>query len=187
MGLEAVHKNLLPVFKAIDDCIEKHRTLPALILIYATIDIVASLQRQEGEGTRSSFVRWAESYLTPAAELDCSGIDLYAARCGILHTLTTEADLVHKGEAKRVVYAWGTAAAPKLQEASRLLGYDQVVVHVAILRDSLRGAVARFLEDLERHPHLRVEAERAASLWFDDLEPQLIDLFLGRTSEGPTA
>ena len=103
MGLEAVHKNLLPVFEAIDDCIAKHRTLPALILIYATIDIVASLQRREGEGTRSSFVRWVESYLTPAAELDCSGIDLYAARCGILHTLTAEADLVHKGEAKRVV------------------------------------------------------------------------------------
>ena len=36
-----------------------------------------------------------------------SGLDLYAARCGVLHTYTMDSRLSTEGKAKRILYAWG--------------------------------------------------------------------------------
>ena len=52
----AIPANLASIFQVIDQLLLANNTLPALILIYATLDILASLQRDEGEGVRKAFV-----------------------------------------------------------------------------------------------------------------------------------
>ena len=90
------------VFDAIDESIAAKRLLPALILCYAVMDITASLQRKAGEGTRAAFERWINKYVLPREDILCSGTDLYAARCGILHTLTSrKRTLIDQGSAKK--------------------------------------------------------------------------------------
>lgn len=69
-------------------------------------------------GTRADFIAWAEKYLLPESGLDCTALELYAARCGALHTMSPESQLAREGKARRVLYAWGTHDAKKLELAA---------------------------------------------------------------------
>jgi len=104
---------LQPYFQAIrqlkdsiEDCVSKGRVLSCLTLLYSAIDIFASLERQPNKGTRGSFVRWVDTYMLPNSALQFSSIDLYAARCGIVHAFSAESDLSRSGKARKIVYGW---------------------------------------------------------------------------------
>jgi hypothetical protein len=68
---------------------------PTLILLYATIDAMAWLDRPYGQDDvhADDFIDWVDTYLLPDSGLPCSGADMYGARCGFLHS--------HTGESKR--------------------------------------------------------------------------------------
>ena len=68
---------------------------PTLILLYATIDAMAWLDRPDGQDDAHAddFIAWVDRYLLPDSGLPCTGADLYGARCGFLHS--------HTGESKR--------------------------------------------------------------------------------------
>ena len=91
-GMDSLTRNLSQLLLAIDECVGMHLVLPSLMLIYAGADVLGALERQPGEGTRASFVRWVEAYMLAARPLGCAGIDLYAARCGVLHTFSADSD-----------------------------------------------------------------------------------------------
>ena len=86
MSMQSFYQNLKTLFLAIETCIQDKRILPALMLIYSGVDILASLE--QGKSTRSSFIKWVDEYLLKAHSFPCTSLELYAARCGILHTLT---------------------------------------------------------------------------------------------------
>ena len=77
---------------AIDLCLSNHYRMPALVLIYSGIDIMALLARPEAKPnvTREDFIAWCERYLTAAGFQECSAIELYATRCGIVHTYSPD-------------------------------------------------------------------------------------------------
>lgn len=65
--MEKLHANLSTLFQAIETCLERRLALPALMLIYSGIDVVAAIERRPDEGTRSSFTRWVDRYMLPPA------------------------------------------------------------------------------------------------------------------------
>ncbi len=143
--------------RAIDVLSESQLGLPAMLVLYAGIDIMASLDRPESslEVKASDFVRWADRHLLPGTHLSCSAEDLYAARCGLLHTYMAESRLSRKGEARQVWYAWGDRSAEELQ--AEIDGADVppvVAVHVDNLSAAFRLAIERFkrciLDDSEK-------------------------------------
>jgi len=137
--IEVFYKGLLPVFKAIDLCMENKLILPALMLIYSSIDIVGSLERKEDESTKASFIRWVDNYMLKAKPLGCTALELYGARCGILHALAAESDLYKDGKVRMVIYAWGTAKSDHLKATSKLLERERdVVVHVSDLTEAFK-------------------------------------------------
>lgn len=83
--------------------------IPALILLYASMDFVASLDREDPNVpvTRKNFMGWVDAYLLPAGEIKCRAIDLYSARCGWLHKYTSKSELVSRGDAKEIFYQFG--------------------------------------------------------------------------------
>lgn len=186
MSIESIPRNLLTVFRAIDLCIEHELILPALALIYTTMDVAGSLVRQEGEGTRKAFIHWTDSYLLGHLGVDCDSIDLYAARCGLLHTLTAEADLIHRGEARPIVYAWGDADAGKLQETARRMR-SEIVIHVSSLRAALAEGIGSFLKAAETDQQLADRIEAAGALWFTNLNKQIVDVYLSVSHDEPVA
>src|SRR5579863_3932037 len=81
-------------------CFKKKHFLPGLVLLYSTIDILASLDRPESKEdvTWKDFVAWLDAFVFPHVSLPCDAIDLYAARCGLIHTYTFESRLSRSGK-----------------------------------------------------------------------------------------
>lgn len=176
--MESFVRNMYKLFEAINCCETNKFFLPELMLIYSGIDIVASLERRKDEGTKSSFTRWVEKYLLKAVSLPCTAIELYAARCGILHTLTSRSDLSRKGQVREVLYAWGTGKAPVLQEAARCLGYDYTVIHLSQLNEAFRKGVTMFLEEVSQEQERLKKISEGTNLWFSDLSLEIVDTYL---------
>lgn len=184
MALEDLKSHVDQFLTAARQQHEAYRTLPALALIYTIIDVLGSLERKEGEGTRKAFIRWVEAHLLPDELLPCTALDLYAARCGVLHSLTPDADLVRKREARRLAYAWGKGSAADLREiARRLKREDVIAIHVGDFIDAVDAAFKSYLEELgASEERLRLALKRS-SQWFANLPMEVAADFLRRTAE----
>jgi hypothetical protein len=153
--------------QAINDCLERKQILPALVLLYTTIDVIGSLEHPRATGP--TFKSWVATYMLPSG-LPCSAVDLYAARCGVLHTLTINSDLRRQGKARAILYAYGPASAENLAwlmglvDIKRKLNgdppHDVITLHVSDLRDALVNGIEAYLGDLRSDPERR-EAVRA--------------------------
>ena len=127
--------------------LEAYREKAALILIYAGIDIFGALDTDDGRATRTSFERWSETYLVPSKNLGCSGLELYSARCGLLHTMSAETDLTRDGRARQFVYI----TYPHFFPDQNVPG-DTFVLHVGNFWQAFRAGTAQFLEDADADP-----------------------------------
>lgn len=54
-----------------EDCLVQRRNLPALLLLYTAIDIVAGLDRpaKKKDATRADFRAWVDEFLLPGSGL----------------------------------------------------------------------------------------------------------------------
>lgn len=92
------------LFASIAMLLEKRHERSALILLYSAIDILGALDTSSGHSTRSSFISWADKYMDPPRALGCSSLELYSARCGLLHALSSETKFTATGVARDFVY-----------------------------------------------------------------------------------
>ncbi len=148
---------------AIETCLANDFRLPALILMYSTIDIMAWLNRDAGkeENTRSDFFSWAETFLLPDSGLSCTGKDLYAARCGVVHSYTSESSMSRQGDASVIYYVWGNAQEKKLQELMESIGvHNGKAVHVQRLHAALKAGVARFIASVPNTEMMKERVEK---------------------------
>lgn len=174
----ALEQNLVEHLAAIEDCLQKRRILSCLCLLYSGIDVVASLERMPRASIKSMFVRWVEDNMLKARPMPCTALELYAARCGILHTFTADSDLSRKGSVRRIIYAWGSSKAEDLAEVTKALGRDEVAVHVRELIDSFRTALVLYVEDVMQSPDRQRRVEKSAGLWFTHLDQDTVANFL---------
>jgi len=158
VSLEALFKNQMKqFFETIDFCLEKKFYIPSLTLIFSGIDAMAWLFRSEqsNEVTRQNFIKWVEKFMQPENSLDCKAIDLYAARCSILHSFTYESRLTQKGSAKQICYTWGSGK-PELLQKKMDVKYPNTTVVLSIenLFKYFREGTLRFLDEIKRDPSL---------------------------------
>src|ERR1700680_4637773 len=85
---------------AILEAIKKPNVFPALLIIYATMDIVAALTRPKTQLDTSGpiFKSWIDRYMLPSSNLRCTSEDIWGARCGFLHTLSTQSKKSREGK-----------------------------------------------------------------------------------------
>lgn len=146
---------LRQLFSSIDFCIERKVQLPTLILLYSAIDGLAWLSIEDNRQVRQRFEKWVEAYLFSARSFGCSATDLYAARCGILHTFTGNSRLLEQGNAKSIAYAWGDADVGRLQ-----VRLDQAhpgrctAIHIRHLADAVKLATETMFETAARNEAL---------------------------------
>lgn len=154
------------ILSAIDLCLKNELITPSLILIYSTIDIMAWLDREVSheDVQRDDFIHWVETYLLSGSELSCRAIDLYAARCSLLHSNTAESALTRKGDATRIFYAWGIAQKQNLEKLIDSVDASSAkAIHIEALFSSLQIGVAKFLLSIENDPrHATLVYERSA-------------------------
>ena len=146
--LETQAQHLL---SSIDLCFKNQFITPSLMLTYATIDIMAWLDRDKchQDVQRSDFIKWVEVYLLPNSQLSCSAIDLYAARCSLIHSYSAESKLSREGKASEIFYAWGTSEEQDLQQLIDLEGSrDAKAVQIEKLLTALRQGVEQFIANV---------------------------------------
>jgi hypothetical protein len=187
--MEAFYQNTYALIEAIEECLEKRRLMPCLVLLYTGIDVFSSLERHRGEATKRAFTAWADSYLLKARPLPCTALELYAARCGVLHTFASDSDLFQKGQVRQIFYAWGTADENELQECAAILQRtDCVAVHLRDLIDAFRDGLAAYLDELSQDEARQQVASKQAGMWLMNADPQLvqrlIELHRGRSPGG---
>ena len=88
--------------------LDKDHTLPALVMLYAAMDIFGSLSRPESEADTKGgyFKNWVNEYLL-AKPAKLMAEDLWAARCALLHTHTASSKLSRDGVARQLHYFRG--------------------------------------------------------------------------------
>lgn len=75
----------------------------ALILACAAIDSMAQLSKPEKghHPVGATFIKWCDRYVhIEGAKVPLAGIDIYGARCGMLHMYSAESDQLAKGAKK---------------------------------------------------------------------------------------
>lgn len=176
---QAFIKHMLALLESIDYCLSKQYVLPCLTLLYAGIDVIASLEARPREAVKKSFTRWVSKYLLKDGSFQCNAVDLYAARCGVIHTFTPESDLSRAGKARQIAYAWGDADVSKLIKASDILGRRDIVsVHLRDLVAAFRRAFVAYLEEIDSSPEKQRVFEKAAGIWFVPADKNLVDELL---------
>jgi glycogen debranching enzyme len=144
--------NMMLLTSGIKACMEKQAVIPALVLIYSAVDTTCWLDSTEAFSTRNDFIRWVENYLLKVKPMKCTAIDLYAARCGLLHTSTPDSQLSSSGKARVINYAWGKA---KVEDVQRLIDLknrsnESVAVHVNELYQAWLSGLALWGQDLDK-------------------------------------
>jgi hypothetical protein len=182
MPTEPFIQNYVQVFAGVRICLEKRLLMPALVLIYTLMDTFAwaTSDKKPQEG-RARFEAWCNRWLLPQGRLECTATELYAARCGVLHTLTATADLTTTGKAREVSYAWGTAKREDLNASITANGLTDVVgVHIDELFGSVSGAIANIMEASKTDAVLRARLEEAAELHFESMSKETVAAFKER-------
>ncbi len=177
-------KNYFQLIKATEDCINKHMIIPALVLIYTAIDSaswIASENPSESVGTR--FQNWVNKWMLNNGKLKCTAEELYAARCGVLHTLTPNSTLSEKKGVRKIAYAWGNAKYEELEESITALSMNDNVasIHLEDLFWSFREGFANYLEHVFSSDEERDKFLSQSGQHFANLEMEEMDDFLKRT------
>lgn len=80
-----------------------------LVLLYSSIDSMGLLDAPPTQTSASgeSFKNSVKKYLLTYPGLEYNEVDLWAARCAVLHTFTSESDLSKGGKAREIQYYSG--------------------------------------------------------------------------------
>jgi len=151
--LEEVLLGKRGMLRGIEVALEQECLISAVALMHATIDAVSALTRpkEQDDTSRQVFEAWVKRFLLPGSGFEFSASDLYAARCGVLHTSSSESRLEREQGAMPLVYQW--SAGPPADQAHPL-PTGAVVVRVESLHRAIRHAVALFLKASEAEPDL---------------------------------
>ena len=168
MNSDTITRNLMDHAVSVRLCIDNGLILPALTLIYTGTDLAASLARPLGQPkvTRSDFIRWAETYMECRQRLGVEGIDLYGARCGIVHTYTPDSDLYREGKAKRIMYSWGDQEPQSATSLVRGLGYSEIFIKVEVLFEVFCIGLDKFAEAIATDKELEARVLSPAGQLF---------------------
>ena len=155
----------LELAKGIDLCWEQRLHRSTLTLLYSGMDALAWLTCDVGQQDveRKDFINWVERYFLPGSNLPCTALDLYAARCGLLHSLTPDASIIRRRQARQIYYAVGPERATILQYAIDNSPEPAVAVQLDALVGAFHKAFETFFEDVRGNYELQRRAESRCS------------------------
>ncbi|MGO9453539.1 MAG: hypothetical protein ACLQDV_21200 [Candidatus Binataceae bacterium] len=153
--IEFLRLKFAELFRAIDQCVSAKLMTPALVLVYSGIDVAAWLDCANPEKIKTGqrFVSWVSKYLPLGDELKCNALELFGARCGLVHNFSSESDLSRAGKIRQIHYAWGSSMPETLQELNDLTQMDgYVAIKLELLIIAFKKGLESFFDDSENNP-----------------------------------
>jgi hypothetical protein len=138
--------------KGIKVTLENECYASAVVLILSAVDAMAYLAMPESQQdvTKSDFVRWVEEYVRFPGTNQLSGLDLYGARCAMLHSFGARSKMSREGQCR--VILWMDNAVPPIIFRPDLAP-DHVMVSILALKEAVFAGMDRFLINLYRDPN----------------------------------
>jgi hypothetical protein len=93
---------------------------------------------------RSDFVGWADKYVRFSGKEQLTGMDLYGARCAMLHNYGLRSKLSREGQCR--VILWMDRSRPPIKSHPTLPNY--VLVAITGLRDAVFAGMDRFFIEI---------------------------------------
>lgn len=171
-GFGSDHKSLNKRFEMLDSaielCVKNDLETPSLILIYSTIDIAGWLNSEKPRETaKDRFTNWVSRYMLPTKLLECTALELYGARCGLLHNLSPDSNLSKKGEVREIFYASKRVELSKLQKMIKLAKISNcVVMKSGDLIESYRLGLDAFMKEVQADPTKATKVYEKAEFMF---------------------
>jgi len=167
---DALENNLDNVIKSIEICLNAKLLISSLVLLYSGIDIVAWLNRSVSKerGNKKDFIRWVDDYLLPNTNIKCRAIDLYAARCAIVHSYSSSSKLSKDGEAKEIYYSWGKANIKSLQnDIDKRSKKNVVAIHINDFLEAFKEGIEKFKLSIKKDKEIeKIVCDRANKYFF---------------------
>jgi hypothetical protein len=158
---------LIQRFQAIGVCLDSGFPEAALALMYSAIDTLAFLGAPTDikDSRREDFIQWCDQYIVPfpSASDSVAGIDLYGARCGVLHQSSAVSRLGRQAKAREIWYEFkGQSAVNPMLNAAHL----PIQLDVVMLFSTLQQGASAFLADLKRDSARLTNAEERGKQLF---------------------
>jgi hypothetical protein len=144
----------LATTKAISTLFSEDLLPHSLVIIYSTIDTCGLLDAppQQAAATSASFKAWVKKYVLTYPGLEFNEVDLWGARCAVLHTFTSESDLSNAGKARQLQYYTGDRSASHVQQLISFTKSHEagkhLPVHYGDLADAVFEGMKAFVPDL---------------------------------------
>lgn len=122
-----------------------------LVLIYSFIDSAGLLDAppSQTQATRDSFKNWVKKYILTDAQINFNEVDLWSARCAVLHTFTSQSNLSNAGTAKELhYYAGPNDSDTEISFIEQINSTEQIPVHLDGFYSVLLSAIKKFASDL---------------------------------------
>lgn len=161
MSRQSFYNNYIQLIRSLDHAEENHLVVPALVLVYSAIDSVSWLAAPGSKDSGKYFRNWVEKWLLRDPRIKCNAEELYAARCGLVHTLTPTSSMTQKG-VRKIAYSWGSGNNALLDSALKMgqLESQIVSVHLSDLIEAFRNGMADYMEYVDRDPTLTAAFEK---------------------------
>ena len=150
---------------AIKQLVVANRYSQALVLLYSAIDTLAWVSLESGDVTRSAYYQWVDTYIVPEKLIGCTAQDLYAARCAIVHSGTTESKLSRDGKARELWYVTSSSSAESLQKYAQSIGSNAYVIPFTLLVAAFTEGAMNFSEALAQNPELNTRCVKRMKHW----------------------
>jgi hypothetical protein len=131
----------------------------AVVLIISGIDSMAYLNMpaDQEDVTKYDFITWAEQYIKFSCKEQLTGLDLYGARCAMLHSFGVVSKLSREGKCRMVGYM--DKSIPEVRYNPNV-SKELVMVSVPALAESFFQAIDKFMVDLFSNPTKAKVAEK---------------------------
>jgi hypothetical protein len=150
---------------ALSALVKEGKWLQCLVVLYSAIDTLAWSTVPQGDVRRTDFISWVERYMRPQEQLGCTAADLYAARCGLLHSSSAQSRMSRSGEATELWYATSEDRVPQLQGFAERKGANAKVVGITPLVQAFADGSQAFVEQLADDPSLEATVSRRIRAW----------------------
>jgi len=153
--------------RAIAFCVDAGFPEAGLALLYTGIDTLGLLAAPSGtnDATGETFKVWCEKYLLPKLRSAEGGpltaLDLWAARCGVLHTSTPVSKLGREGKAHQIWYQLRGKAGVNLMANVQL---EPLVLDIEHLAITFKEGGLAFITDLNQdQTRFQIAEQRAGN------------------------
>jgi hypothetical protein len=170
------------MFEAISLCRERELDVPLLVLLYAALDTLAwATYGDQVSEVKKRFVCLCDEHLLSGTSIECSALELYAARCSVLHTLGWESDLSLKGNARSIFYSFGTVTPELAQKALDHTKPDQFVrLHADDLISAAKAALNSVSHEASSNKTLAMRLLDAERKQYRSLDTEVGDRLFGQ-------